>query len=547
MRRLLVLPVLLAGAAALATPYIPPDKITVHQGQTCYEVPPADATWNHYAEYLQICAFQQPLQCEDPGSNFGGQREEETGWMYSVIETDNTLEAIQVWSRYRELTNNPQYDDEIQDAWTYSYAWPAWLEGMGYYSYHNCAWALAAERQFRETFGDSTHWNYAVQSANYMLTTTLGFSSVLNVMVTGWGCGNLYLYGEATGNQAYMDYACMRAQEIINWVAIDPANRLSQESWAMSSGTFVWGICNSLFRRDPALGQQWIATYGPLVQVYEPAAAGWSNAWNVAYCNAQGAMHDVSGNPVYAENHLKLANLLLSRDLDNDGGIPASAAGSSDVDASWVTSYLALMGCDHYMGLPADAGVLMVLSPRTYTSVNLGQPVTVRAAVGNWGIQALPQVMVTVEGAVQDTLWVDLPAGSNTAVDFGPWTPTVAGIDSLWVTVHAPGDTVAFNNTDISRFRVRAPVEAEAGGPSQPVLLTSGPGNMIAWELPQPGWSRLTLYNLRGQLVETLANGHYPQGITRLPRNFPALSNGIYFLCLETAYGASSLKFAIVK
>ncbi len=143
-RATLPLLVLLWASIALATPYIPPDRITTHRGETLFNVPPEDATYNHAFEFNQICVFQQPLQCEDLGVNFGGQREEETGGMYYIIETDNTLEAIQLWSRYAQLTGNSQYNDEIADAWTYAYTWPAWLESAGYYSAHNCAWALAA-------------------------------------------------------------------------------------------------------------------------------------------------------------------------------------------------------------------------------------------------------------------------------------------------------------------------------------------------------------------------------------------------------------------
>jgi hypothetical protein len=292
MRRLsLLLLILAACSTALATPYVPLDKITVHQGETYFEVPPTDATYNHMYEFVQMAGFEGRLQCNDPGSNFGGQREEESGYWYGIEETDNTLEAIDVWSRYYQLTGDTRYNDEIADAWTYAWAWPAWLEGAGYYSSHNCAWALAAELQYRTATGDTSQRVYATNSANYILATNLPFTDPLQVMVTGWCCGNLYLYGEAIGNPNYMSVACQRAQTIMTWVEADPVNRLSQESWAMSSGTFVWGLCNSIFRRDPALGQQWLATYGSMVQVYEPSLPSWSNAWNVAYCNAQRGMY----------------------------------------------------------------------------------------------------------------------------------------------------------------------------------------------------------------------------------------------------------------
>jgi hypothetical protein len=539
--------ILLAAAVALATPYVPLEQITVHQGQTLYTVPPLDATYNHMQEFLQTAGFLQPLQCEDPGANFGGQREEEPGGGYYIIETDNTLEAIQVWSRYHQFTGNAQYDDEIRDAWTYAYAWPAWLEGAGYYSAHNCAWGLAAELQYRTTFGDSAHWNYAVNCANYIIATPLSFASSLN----------LYLYGEATGNETYKRTAVQRAREIMDWVEIDPANRLSQESWAMSSGTFVWGLCNSIFRYNPALGQQWLATYGPMVQVFEPSPTGWSNAWNVAYCNAQGGIFDVTGNPVYANNHLSLTNTLIHNDQDNDGGIPSSASGSQNADASWTSAYLALMGCDRYLGQGVDAGVMQVRSPRNNSQIMQGVPISVTALLGNWGTQALNNLMVTVSGALQDTLYVNLPAFGNATADFGLWTPTTPGVDSLWVTVHAPGDSNTINDSDKSRFRVRQAAEdagitlSAARAENQLRLLKSvgqeGSQVRISFTLPAAASVKIALYNIRGQFLRTLGEGFFPVGQHELNADLSALANGVYLARLVSGGRAECVKVVVVK
>ena len=544
----LLIPLLLAGLA-LATPYVPPELITTHIGITHFVPPETDVTFNHMAEFVQIAGFEQPLQCEDPGVNFGGEREEEMGGQYYIIETDNTLEAIEVWSRYFQLTGNSQYNDEIGDAWIYAYTWPAWLEGAGYYSSHNCAWALAAELQYRTTFNDSAHWNYAVSSANYILQTELPFSSSLNVMVTGWCCGNLYLYGEATNNEVYKRVACLRARQIMTWVEADPQNRLAMESWAMASGTFIWGLCNSIFRENPALGQQWLATYGPMVQVFEPAQAGWSNAWNVAYTNAQGGMHDVTGEPIYASNHLWLTNYLLRQDMDNDGGIPSSAAGSQNADAAWTTSYLALMGCDRYLGSSIDAGVLMVTSPRNYTAFPQNVPLPITALLGNWSAQPLTNVMVTVSGAYQDTEYVNLAAAANVPVNFGNWTPTIPGIDSLWVTVHAVGDTNEFNDADTSRFRVRPAGEDLAGldrNGGRLLNLTASRG-ICSFDLPLASSVKLELYNLLGQKVAAIAEQALPEGHHEMQLPMSDLPSGIYLVSLEANGIRASGKFVVMK
>jgi hypothetical protein len=372
-------------------------------------------------------------------------------------------------------------------------------------------------------------------------------------MVTGWCCGNLYLYGEATGNTEYMDTAVSRAQEIMTWVEQDPATRLALESWAMSSGTFVWGLCNSIFRQDPALGQNWLAIYGPMVQVFEPATYSWSNAWNVAYCNAQGGMFEVTGNPTYLDNHLWLTNYLLHKDVDNDGGIPASAAGSSDTDASWTTAYLAMMGCNPYLVSDIDAGVLIIRSPKNRTRITLGEPIDVLAVVGNWGTTALANVMVVASGPFQDTMYVDLQLNENLNVNLGPWTPSIPGIDSLRVTVSIPGDGNAFNDTDVNLFMVRAPLDgryADAQGVRLEESARVLNGRVeVSFTLPQDDDITLTLYNSLGRRITVLLDGYCSAGLhnTFLNLSDLNLSSGTYIVRLQSNTGTACTRLHLVK
>ena len=529
---------------AYATPYIPLDQITTHVGQSVYRLPETDLIYNHYFEFIQLAGFLQPLQYEFAGANFGGEREEEIGGMYNIVETDNTLEAILVWSRYYELTGDSQYNDEIQDAWIYAYQWPAWLEGAGYYSAHNCAWGLAAELKFREVFNDSTHWNYAVNCANYIVDTPLSFASTLNVMVTGWCAGNLYLYGEATGNDYYMQVAVQRGRQITEWVEENPSYRLGLESWAMSSGTFVWGICNSYFREDPVFGQEWLETYGPMVQVYEPSMPSWSNAWNVAYCNAQGGMYDVTGDPVYQDNHIWLTNYLLSKDSDADGGIPASAAGSTDADASWTSAYLAMMGCDRYCGFDLDAGIMLIRNPADHTRIDLGETVDVEIIVGNWGLQDAQNIMVVTVGAFQDTAVVDIPAGTFVRIEPGQWTPSVLGIDSVTVTAILEGDENDFNDSEVSRFMVIGPSdETDAGGNSLSAMpetfglaVYPNPFNntaSIRYSLQNSADVTIRIFGTDGREVFSRNQRITAPGEHTLEWNPQDLASGVYFVSIS--------------
>ena len=555
MRKTLIILTALFSALqfAGATPYIHPDKITTHYGTTMFTVPQVDATYNHMTEFCQIAGFEQTLQCEVLNYTFGGEREEEPGGMYYIIETDNTLEAIWVWSRHLQLTGITQFDDEVFDAWIYAYNFPAWLEGAGYYSSHNCAWGLAAEMQYRFAYNNTQHADYALNCANYILQTELPFTSDLNVMVTGWCCGNLYLYGETFGNGNYMMVACQRARQIIDWVEQNPSSRLSLESWAMSSGTFVWGICNSLFREYPELGQEWLETYGPMVQVYEPAAAGWSNAWNVAYCNAQGAMYDVTGDTTYLDNHLWLTNLLLRKDGDDDGGIPSSAAGSNFADASWTTSYLAMMGCNRYLGSSTDAGVLIIASPRNRSRLILGEAIPVNVIVGNWGYEWLYDVEVTIQGACIDTMYVDLAPYENDTLEFGEWTPSVNGIDSIIASVFIEGDTCYINDSDISRFMVREPADNLTASGDGEILIPAGvelnaypnPFNSstaISFELRDASPVKLAVYDMLGREVAILETRNSHLGTNRVVWDGSNQASGVYFVRLSVVGGQSSVK-----
>lgn len=559
MRKLSVLiTCLLIYSLTLATPYIPLDQITTHYGESVYQLPETDLTYNHYFEFNQLAGFLQPLQYEFGGSNFGGEREEEIGGMYNIVETDNTLEAIWVWSRYHELTGNSQYDDEIQDAWIYAYQWPAWLEGAGYYSAHNCAWGLTAELKYREVYDDSSHWNYAQNCANYIIDTPLSFASTLNVMVTGWCIGNLYLYGEAIGSEEYMRVAVSRGLEIMDWVEENPAYRLGLESWAMSSGTFVWGICNSTFRDDPDLGRDWLATFGPMVQVYEPSMPSWSNAWNVAYCNAQGGMYDVTGDPIYHENHLWLTNYLLAKDSDGDGGIPASAAGSTDADASWTSAYLAKMGCDRYCGFDIDAGVMLIRNPADHTGINFGEPVDVEIIIGNWGLTDAEDVMIVAEGAFQDTMIIDILAGTYLRLDMGQWTPSVLGIDSVTVTAILEGDENDFNDTEVSRFMVRNPADhIAAGGNSVSAMPKSfdlavypNPFNnaaRIRYSLQNEANVCVRIFDIEGREVISQVQGMTGPGEHIMEWNPQDLASGVYFVRISAGQEVRMQKIIYLK
>ncbi len=127
-------------------------------------IPEPLGPWNYWREFVQAAHFGAAWQVLDPASpNYGGMIEAEAGPLGGVIQTDNTLEAIWVWSRYRELTGRTDFDNNIAAAWIYCRQFPAWQEegATDYYRAHNCAWGLTAALRYEAATGDVSAAGYA--------------------------------------------------------------------------------------------------------------------------------------------------------------------------------------------------------------------------------------------------------------------------------------------------------------------------------------------------------------------------------------------------
>jgi hypothetical protein len=257
MRRLVLLLCLLAlPVTALATAPAPDPandpnadwQLWLQGGPRDARVMPPDlGPFNYLREFDQIMGFLADWQVSDPdSSDYGGEIEAEAGYLGGVIQTDNTLEAIWCWSRYRQLTGSTDYDDNIAAAWVYSTNYPAWLEegspGDDYYRVHNCAWGLTAVLMYAAATGDHSHDAYAETCAQYIVSHSLVidgtiWSQRLDAFCKGWAAGNLYLYGEATSNLTYMNSALVQGADVLAWIDLAPSTNLAAEYWAMSSGT----------------------------------------------------------------------------------------------------------------------------------------------------------------------------------------------------------------------------------------------------------------------------------------------------------------------
>jgi len=86
--------------------------------------------YNYLRQVKKTCDFVASYQVSDSlSSNFGGVIEAEH--LPNIIETDNTQEAIWIWSRWYELTGRDDFHENIRRAWIYVKNNPAFRENNG--------------------------------------------------------------------------------------------------------------------------------------------------------------------------------------------------------------------------------------------------------------------------------------------------------------------------------------------------------------------------------------------------------------------------------
>ncbi len=337
------------GAAALV-----PGDLTVRQER------------DYLAMYSSTAHFLSVWQVSTPGDpQFGGIREGEH--LQDIIQTDNTSEAIWVWSRYYELTGDDQYHQNILDAFTYSLNNPAYLEEggelplTGYYRMYNCGWAVRAEQMYRDIYGDATYQGYANSCASYIRSHTLswpagtGFYHFANPPIYAWALGNLYYVGTRAGNTEWIEHAAQEAGATVKlWVEQEPT-LLSSEVWAMSGGATMWGLLGSYFRAHPGEMEAWGNAYKGYLETYANPPGDFTNAWNGWYALGHRAVGEALDDAYHLGVHLTLTDGLVAEDGDGDGGIPARPPDTDQMDQTWVSNYLAFMGLDPLLPPSADA------------------------------------------------------------------------------------------------------------------------------------------------------------------------------------------------
>jgi hypothetical protein len=419
-------------------------------------------TWSYIHEMFQTAAFIASMQVTDSlDPEFGGIIEGEDA--LTVVETDNTQEAIWVWCRFYELFSDTTYFVNIRRAWIYVMNHPAYQEegATDYYRVWNCALAQFCESKYRHVFNDTTYSWYADTCAQYMgahpLPLNDPINGVLNAKVTGCAAGMLYQYGKDVNNQAYMDTAVVYGDRVRQWIEQDPVNHINDEEWAMSGGTCVWGMCRSIFDADTASGVSWLTTYLPLMKYYQPSGT-WNNSWNIWYANAYNYSGRITQNASYLENHHALTDSLLVQDYDDDGGVPPTSGWSANQDHAWISAYMVFMGFEALLDSVKDydAGVngVYATGPRPFFLV--GDTIEMSIRVANYGFQPLVDVYCAIDGPFFADTTVSLATGEEDTIHFNTvWVPADTGLYTVTSYVNYTGDERVENDTLETEFYIQ--------------------------------------------------------------------------------------------
>jgi hypothetical protein len=355
---------LLVSGVALATPYVGPEEaMKVTSGDHGVRISggraaPFDYEYAPLARFTNSALFITTLQVDDTlSAAYGGMREGEH--LLTIIQTDNTSESIWIWTHYYDLTGDDAYHANIDAAWQYCMNNPAYDEEgddsptTGYYRRYNCSWALRAEMEYSRVYGDNTYAWYGDSCASYLchnpliLKVPYGMYRKLNGLIMGWAVGNLYEYGQDTGNPVFVSKAVDMADSVRDWVDANP-NKIHWMEWAMEGGAVMWGVVNSWFQEYPAGLEDWVNTIAPYLDT-EIDSSQYQNAWRGWAALGQNTAAEVLDSPVYAGYFKHLADTLVLNDGDLDGGIPVIDAEPDDHDQSWVTNYLGFMCMDRLL------------------------------------------------------------------------------------------------------------------------------------------------------------------------------------------------------
>ena len=314
---------------------------------------PASA-YDYKAEFTQMAGWLTTQQVTS-GGDLGGIWEGED--YTTVVQTDNTAEAVWIWSRYAELTGDyTTYLSNLNNAWTYCHKYPSWHESStatNYYNTYNSGWGLLAEMKYRQVYGSRPeyvdHSWYGEQCAQHFVDNTPGTSTATDALCLGLASGALYQYGVDVNNATYRDRAVVLGGNVRTWLNSNTAN-FRAEAWAVSGGLGVWGVLNSYYKVNSG-GATWAGTANTNMPLN--AADGANNSYEYGhdawYAWGHYAVSEYLGSGSYTK-YQNIVDLLLASDGDNDGGIRQGLGFTDNQDYAWTTN---AMQAASNMGLSA--------------------------------------------------------------------------------------------------------------------------------------------------------------------------------------------------
>ena len=415
--------------------------------------------YNYLRQVKLTCDFVASYQVSDSlSADFGGIIEAEH--MPGVIETDNTQEAIWVWSRWYELTGRDDFRENVRRAWIYVMKHPAYREhggvpGQLYYAIWNCGLGFMAEAEYRHAYGDSSHIAYTDTCRTFYLQNPLANSSSLEYFVTSQSSGMAMEYARLMNDAVLHDSALARGQRVKTWIEGGAASRLGTQNWAMCGGTAFWGVAHTVCKEDTVAGKLWIQTYADSLPGFYPSGS-WNCSHNIWLANAYRACAELGHDTQDWLMHHYLVDTLLARDTDDDGGIPASWGDPNTQDQTWVSTYLDFMGMDVFVTptYDTDVSVLEFVAPDPHAVYVAGDSIQVSVPVANVGPNTASDFDLTIDtGGMGTGVHIDsLPFLATDTFVAGPILLDTPGLYTL--TAYTSGDDNPLNDTVMLDLKV---------------------------------------------------------------------------------------------
>jgi hypothetical protein len=415
--------------------------------------------FNYLRQIKLTCDFVASYQVSDSlSADFGGIIEAEH--MLTTIESDNTHEAIWIWSRWYELTGRDDYGENIRRAWIYLKNFPAFREHGGvpsqtWYAIWNCGLGFMTEAEYRRAYGDSSFLAYADTCRSFYIENPLTNTAALDYFVTSQSSGMAMEYAREMTDTVLHDSALARGQRVKTWIEAGAASRLGSQSWAMCGGTAFWGIVHTVGKEDTAAGKLWIQTYGDSLPGFYPTGL-WNCSHNIWLANACRASAELSHDTLSWMMHQYLADTLLMRDTDDDGGIPATWTDPDTMDQTWVSTYLDFMGMDVFVTptYNTDVATLEFVAPDPHGVYVVGDSVDVSVPIANVGRSTAYDFNLTIEGGgVNVGVHIDsLPFIATDTITAGPVLLDTPG--SYALKAYVDSDDNPRNDTVTLRLKV---------------------------------------------------------------------------------------------